>query len=58
MQPRHFPEKLIRMLQATMNAVPDESIELVSEPFESHRGLRQGDGLFSLLFNIALEGVI
>ena len=31
---------------------------LSSESFESHRGLRQGDGLFCLLFNIALEGVI
>ena len=31
---------------------------LMSESFESHRGLRQGDGLFSLLVNIVLEGVI
>ena len=31
---------------------------LTSESFESHKGLRQGDGLSCLLFNGALEGVI
>ena len=30
----------------------------LSSPFESRRGLRQGDGISCLLFNIALEGVI
>ena len=31
---------------------------LTSESFESHRDLRQGDGLSCLLFIIVLEGVI
>ena len=31
---------------------------LTSETFESHRGLRQGDGISCLLINIVLEGVI
>ena len=31
---------------------------MLSSPFESRRGLRQGDGLSCLLFNVALEGVI
>ncbi|KXJ83475.1 hypothetical protein RP20_CCG006158 [Aedes albopictus] len=30
----------------------------LSSSFESRRGLRQGDGLSCLLFNIALEGVM
>lgn len=30
----------------------------LSSPFESRRGLRQGDGLSCLLFNVALEGVV
>ena len=29
-----------------------------SDPFEFHRGLRKGDGLSCLLFNVALEGVM
>lgn len=29
-----------------------------SDPFESRKGLRQGDGISGLLFNIALEGVM
>ncbi|XP_049294081.1 uncharacterized protein LOC125769401 [Anopheles funestus] len=31
---------------------------MLSESFESHRSLRQGDGLSCLLFNIVLEGVM
>lgn len=30
----------------------------LSSSFESHRGLRQGDGLSCLLFNTALEGAM
>ena len=60
MQRYHFPGKLIRLLEATMNGVQCKArvSNLTSESFESHRGLRQGDGLSCLLFSIALEGVI
>ena len=55
-----FPSKLIKLIQATMNGVRS-SVRIsgvLSEPFECRVGLRQGDGLSCLLFNIALEGVI
>ena len=60
MQQHHFPRKLIRLLESTMNGVQCKVrvSNLTSESFESHRGLRQGDVLSCLLFNIALEGVI
>ena len=60
MQRYHFPGKLIRLLEATMNGVQCKVrvSNLTSELFESHWGLRQGDGLSCLLFNITLEGVI
>ncbi|XP_062703839.1 uncharacterized protein LOC134286265 [Aedes albopictus] len=55
-----FPGKLTRLIKATMDGVQNcvrVSGEL-SSSFESRRGLRQGDGLSCLLFNIALEGVV
>ena len=55
-----FPDKLTRLVKATMERVMcyvRVSGEL-SEPFESRRGLRQGDGLSCLLFNVGLEGVV
>ena len=60
MQRYHFPGKLIRLLEATMNGMQCKVrvSNLSSESFESHRGLRQGNGLSCLLFNIALQGVI
>ncbi|KID80942.1 endonuclease-reverse transcriptase, partial [Metarhizium majus ARSEF 297] len=55
-----FPDKLIRLIKATMDRVMCvvRVSGTLSSPFESRRGLRQGDGLSCLLFNIALEGVI
>ncbi|XP_062715888.1 uncharacterized protein LOC134291753 [Aedes albopictus] len=55
-----FPDKLIRLNKATMDRVMCvvRVSGTLSSPFESRRGLRQGDGLSCLLFNIALEGVI
>jgi hypothetical protein len=55
-----FPKKLIRLLKATLsevvNCVKVEGI--LSGYFKTKIGLRQGDGLSTMLFNIALEGVI
>lgn len=55
-----FPHKLIRLLKATMEAVICcvKVQGALSATFESKIGLRQGDGLSTQLFNIALEGVI
>ena len=55
-----FPDKLTRLIKATLHRVMCHvrvSREL-AEPFESRRGLRQGDGLPCALFNIGLEGVV
>ena len=55
-----FPDKLTRLIKATMERVMCyvRVSGVLAEPFESRRGLRQGDGLSCLLFNIALEGII
>lgn len=55
-----IPPKIIRMVKATMAKVicrvrvQDE----LSEPFETDRGIRQGDSLACFLFNLALEKAI
>jgi sorting nexin-29 len=55
-----FPDKLTRLVKSTTDRVMCvvRVSGTLSSPFESRRGLRQGDGLSCLLFNIALEGVI
>ncbi|XP_062707776.1 uncharacterized protein LOC134288081 [Aedes albopictus] len=60
MDENSFPGKLTRLIRATMDGVQN-SVRIsgeLSSSFESRRGLRQGDGLSCLLFNIALEGVM
>lgn len=55
-----IPSKIIRMVKATMAKVTCKvriQNEL-SEPFETTRGIRQGDGLARLLFNLTLEKAI
>ncbi|XP_058127717.1 uncharacterized protein LOC131291223 [Anopheles ziemanni] len=55
-----FPNKLIRLCRATMGNVMC-SVRVggvASAQFASQRGLRQGDSLSCILFNVALEGVI
>ncbi|XP_052901775.1 uncharacterized protein LOC128309428 [Anopheles moucheti] len=60
MQQYGIPEKLVRLLRATMDGVQCKMrvLNMVSESFQSPRGPRQEDGLSCLLFNIALEGVM
>jgi hypothetical protein len=58
----NFPTKLIRLTKATL------IIDIVmcwvkiqndcSEPFETRQGLRQGDVLSTLLFNVVLEAIV
>jgi len=57
----YFPHKLTRLNQGyQMDHVMCyvRVSGMLSSPFESRRGLRQGDGLSCLLFNIALESVV
>ncbi|XP_052562347.1 uncharacterized protein LOC128092490 [Culex pipiens pallens] len=55
-----FPDKLTRLIKATLDRVMCH-VRVAGEladPFQSHQGLRQGDGLSNALFNIGLEGVV
>jgi hypothetical protein len=55
-----FPHKLIRLLKATLTGVRS-CVKIggrLSSYFDSETGLRQGDGISTMLFNIALEGVV
>ena len=56
----NFPKKLTRLIKATVNSTRCcvKISGALLDPFETRKGLRQGDGNSCLLFNIALEGVI
>lgn len=56
----NLPEKLIRMAQlSTINTHNYVRIgEQLSKPFEANTGLKQGDALAPMLFNLALESVV
>ena len=54
-----LPGKLTTLIKATMGGVRC-CVKIsggLSGPFETRRGLRQGDGLSCLLFNIAKSGI-
>ena len=55
-----YPERLINLSRMTLSHVRAK-VRIrnnLSEPFEALEGLRQGDGLAALFFNIVLEKVI
>jgi hypothetical protein len=49
----NFPTKLIRLNKATFTIQND-----CSESFETRQGLKQGDVLSTLLFNVVLEVIV
>ena len=55
-----FPDKLTRLIKATMDRVMCyvRVSGVLVDPFESRKGLKQGDGLSWALFNIALEVIV
>ena len=60
MEENGFPGKLIRLIKMTMDGARC-SVKISgreSDSFDLPQGLRQGDGISCLCFNIALEGVV
>jgi sorting nexin-29 len=60
MEELNIPQKLIALVKATMNNTQCrvKIQNRLSEPINAKNGVRQGDALACLLFNIALEKVI
>jgi hypothetical protein len=56
----NFPTKLIRLTKATLTIVTccGKIQNDCSESFETRQGLRQGDVLSTLLFNVVLEVIV
>jgi hypothetical protein len=56
----NFPTKLIRLAKATLTIVTC-CVKIqndCSESFETRQGLRQGDDLSTMLFNVVLEVIV
>jgi Reverse transcriptase (RNA-dependent DNA polymerase) len=56
----NFPTKLLRLTAATLNTVLC-CVKIqndFSEYFETRQGLRQGDVLLMLIFNVVLESIV
>ena len=55
-----FPKKLINLTKATLTDTKCKVLiqNILSDPFDITTGLRQGDKLSTILFNLALEKVI
>jgi len=56
----NIPEKLIRLVKMIMSGMQNQ-IKIRSKllaPFTIHKGVRQGDALACLLFNVTLEYAI
>jgi hypothetical protein len=56
----NFPTKLIRLTKATLTILMCcvKMQNNCSEPFKTRQGLRQGDVLSTLLFNVVLEVIV
>jgi sorting nexin-29 len=52
-----IPKKLIRLTKVTMKDSAFK-VKILTEPTTTRKGLKQGDGLAPLLFNIVLEYII
>jgi sorting nexin-29 len=60
MQEMGIPNKLIRLVRSTMTETKAQ-VQIqgkLTEDFEVKQGIKQGDGLVSILFNIGLEYII
>ena len=55
-----IPSKLVRLTEMTLRETHNQ-IKIrhkISESFETKSGVRQGDGLSTLIFNLCLEKIL